>query len=169
MAWTAGELITASKLNSDNAAIKSSYSNYNWNGNVEITSAWHYIHHTTGKCLYIRAKNTSNWFAAGKAWFYFRNSAGVVSTVSLWNYSYSANKDISATINVNSYGYGPGWYQAKVSVYMGQGWIDVFWGQSNCWRGGKLVYWDGPTSSGNRIIGEKLTSGILNSGRVGVI
>ena len=100
---------------------------------------------------------------------YFRNSVGAVTEHRLWYESDTTSRTISRTINIEDWGHGPGWYSGRVWVNRGWGDIDMYWAQDNCWKGGRLVYWDNPTTSGNRISGEKLTAVILNSGRVGVI
>lgn len=169
MAWATGELITASKLNSENTVKKTAYSAYDGWGSTSTTSAWHYIHKTTGRIMYLRTTGTAYWWATGTAWFEFRNAAGVVSRVGLWSGADTTNRTYERTIYIQSYSYGPGWYRGYAYANRGTAVVDVYWGQDNCWAGGKLVYWDNPTSSGNRIPGQLLTADILNSGRVGVI
>jgi hypothetical protein len=170
MAWATGDLITATKLNSENGAKYTNYyePNDTW-GTTSVTSAWHYIHHTTGRFMYLATKGTDYWWATGTAWFEFMNSSGTVTRITLWSGSDTTDRTISQTLYVENYSFGPGWYRGYAATDRGWPTVNVYWGQSNCWRGGKLVYWDNPTSSGNKIAGTKLTAAVLNSGRVGVI
>lgn len=169
MAWSTGDLITAAKLNSENSGKFANYYSYDGWGSTSVTSDWHYIHQTTGRIMYLRSSGTAYWWSKGTAWFEFRDASGTVSRINLWSNSGNVNKTREATIYIESYGYGPGWYRGYSYQNRGRAEVNIYWGQDNCWPGGKLVYWDNPTNSGNRIPGQLLTADILNSGRVGVI
>ncbi|MCB5288272.1 MAG: hypothetical protein LHW64_10795 [Candidatus Cloacimonetes bacterium] len=169
MAWVTGELITAAKLNSENTGKYTNYHCEHTAGKASINATYTYMHQTTGRILYLRTKGTAYWWAEGDGIVYFRNSVGAVTEHVLWYESDTTSRTIERTIYMETFGHGPGWYSARVWVNRGWADIDMYWGQDNCWRGGRLVYYDNPTTSGNRIIGEKLTAAILNTGRVGVM
>ncbi len=169
MSWSKGDLITATKLNSENTGKYTNYSCEDTWGKASVNATYHFIHQTTGRFMYLRTTGTAYWGAEGDGIVYFRNAVGAVTEHVLWYESDTTDRTISRTCNVEEFGHGPGWYSGRVWVNRGYGDIDVYWGQDNCWRGGKLVHWDSPTSSGNKIVGTKLTAEILNTGRVGVI
>lgn len=169
MAWTKGDLITASKLNAENTGKNTQYNCESPNGKTSVNAAYHYMHQTTGRIMYLRTTGTAYWWAEGDAIVYFRNAVGAITEHRLWYEADTTSRTLERTVNMETFGHGPGWYSGRVWVSRGYGTINMYWGQDDCLRGKKLVYWDSPTSSGNRIQGTKLTADILNTGRVGVI
>ena len=171
MAWTKGELITAVKLNAENKGKNTRYyCETDWT-QTSVNAAYHYMHQTTGRIMYLSTSGGSPANSEAHAIVYFRNAVGAVTTHNLWYGANTTNKTLERTVNMETFGHGPGWYSGRVWVNMmgGKGTINMYWGQDNCVRGKRLVYWDSPTSNGNRIQGTKLTAAILNTGMVGVI
>ena len=169
MSWSKGESITAARLNTENGAKESVYSCSSTGGKTSVNSPWHYMHQTTGRIMQLRTTGTSYWWAEGDGIIYFRDAVGNVTQHNLWYEADTTSRTIDQTVTMERFGHGPGWYSGRTWVSRGYGTVWMYWGQDDCWRGGKLVYWDVPTTSGNRITGERLTVDILNSGRVGVI
>lgn len=169
MAWMQGDLITAAKLNSENTNIKNAYSCASDWGKTSVNSPYHFMHQTTGRIMYLRTTGTSYWWAEGDAIVYFRNAVGAVTEHRLWYEADTTSRTLEQTVYMETFGHGPGWYSGRAWVNRGYGYVDMYWAQDNCNIGEKLVCWDSPTNSGNRIVGGKITADILNSGRVGTI
>lgn len=167
MAFTQGEKITASKLNTENSTKNSSYSCSDDWGKTSVNTPWFYLHQTSGRIMYLRTTGTAYWWAEGDAIVYFRDAGGNVTEHRLWYEADTTSRTIERTINMETFGHGPGWYSGRVWVNRGSGTINVYWGQTNCQTGQLLSYWDNPTSSGNRLTGTLLTTATLNSGRAG--
>lgn len=171
MAWIKGEQITATKLNSENAAKVADYGC--WSGGepgwASVYSAWRYTHNQTGKIMRLYISGTAYWFAKGTGNLYFRNSSGDVTTHNIWDKVGITNSSRTKIINVEDYGHGVGFYRGYVTVDEGGGDVNSYWGQSDCVQGDYLVHWENPTSGGNRIQGTPLTVAILDSGLVGTV
>lgn len=169
MAWIQGEKITATKINSENTGISNHYSHSDHWGTSSYTTPPHYFHNRTGRIFYLSTRGSNSWFAKGDGQFWFRTATGEEIYHRLWWESTITSYTKSATVNIQDYGHGIGWYRVKTWARYGTGNINMYYPQDDCKRGEKLVIWDNPISSGNKLQGSPLTASMLNSHRVGTI
>ena len=165
MSWTIGDLITATKLNSDNptygllsGTLSSGADNIQDSiGNSGII----YSHRANGSPLFT-VRLDCGLFGGGQ-----------LIVQKLINGNWSTNYDTTfgwnthQDVTVNST--GPGSYH----IYSGTAWQfdaaawTVWFGQDDCNAGDYLVQWDNKFSSLNRISGNLLTASLLNTGYIG--
>ena len=98
MAFTQGEIITASKLNTENSTKHSSYGCEDAWGKTSVNTPWFFLHQTSGRIMYLRTKGTSYWWAKGDAIVYFRDAGGNVTEHRLWYEAGTKNKTIERTV-----------------------------------------------------------------------
>lgn len=168
MAWNQGELITASKLNSENnRPYKSVWfpagadwiQDYLGNGGI-----W-YSHVPAGSTVF-KMRMDCGWFGGGKLIVERLDASGnVINT--LYNTEHSWNTHID--INVKSV--GPGRYRARsgTAFQIDGTTLYCYAYQTGCTSGRYLTLYDDFSKSGNRLTGTLITASLLNQGRGGVI
>ncbi len=161
MAFTQGQIITASELNSINsgACLTTTCPSYG----ATQTKTW-YSHRPSGALL-CSLRIDCGWFGGVHLTVQKLDASGsVISTLYDAEHSWSSH----LTVTVNST--GPGWYK----MYTNAAWIDAttwyfYYGQTDCQKGNKLTLYQDPSQGGNRLAGTKLTVSNLNSGLAGTI
>lgn len=167
MAFTQGQLITASELNSVNGGVSISGTMsdsadwiQDWVGNNGVF----YSHRPAGTLLF-SAYFRCGWFGGGQLRIVKWVNGGWNETVCARDFGWSTNE----TVNVNST--GPGQYRvysntafqfAPISYY-------IYCGQTDCARGKYLTYYDGFQSSINTLRGTSLSVSACNSQRMGTL
>lgn len=157
MAFSQGDPITASGLNSINA--KAWASQYIGSGG-DWTSRKFFSHVPAGKPLF-KVRLDCGWFGGGGARITKLDASGnVIATLldTTWGWNTHTNVVVNST--------GPGWY----NVVRKDNWsfdattVYFYAYQTDCAVGNYLTLWDTPTVSGNRRTGTPLTVDELNSG-----
>ncbi len=163
MAFSQGDKITASGLNSINAMVYKTYTTEAWGWIPDIK--W-YCHRPSGAKL-CQLTCASSFFG-GIALRIARVDAS--NNVLNWIHQDNLSGIFTTTLNYNSVGVG--WYRIWATegshINSGSSWY-IYAGQTDCTQGKKLTLYEDPMSGGNRCAGTKLTASVLNSGLAGTI
>lgn len=163
MAFTQGQVITASELNSINAKAYKTITTQAWGWQPDYK--W-YSHRPSGALL-CSLSIASSWFG-GIAIRIARVDAS--NNVINWLHNSDVRGIFSTTLTYNSV--GPGWYRIWATegshINSGSSWVMHAY-QTDCTKGNKLTLYQDPMSGGNRLAGTKLTVSNLNSGLAGTI
>jgi len=165
LSWTTGDLITATKLNSDN----STYGRFSGTlssgaDNIQDSignSGIIHSHRSNGSSLFT-ARLDCGWFGGGQLIVQKLING---SWSDIYNNTFGWNTHTNVTVNST----GQGTYR----IYSGTAWQfdavpwTAWFGQNNCNAGDYLVQWDNKFSSLNRISGNLLTASLLNTGYIG--
>ena len=167
MAFTQGQLITASGLNVVNDGISIS-------GNFPVSADWIqdyignngiiYSHRPPGALLF-HIRLDCGWFGGGKFRVVKWVNGGWNETLASSNYGWSTHTDV----NVNST--GPGQYRIyfdTAAQFDSTSW-QIYCGQTDCMVGKHLTVYDGFYSSLNTLPGTIITAYVCNSQRVGTL
>lgn len=160
MAFTAGQIITASDLNTYNKSFR--YYNYfdkatGLSGDPHTSSR--YYCHTGGK-IYFHTEASILWPGGC--------TAGVQQLVNgswtnKWKQDYGTGYH-SYTYNITQ----DGWYRANGTASLNVGvYYEFYCGQGDCKEGEKLVIYDDFATSGNRISDTIISEDLLNKARIG--
>jgi hypothetical protein len=167
MAFTQGQLITASGLNSVNGGVSLSGGfpgGADWIQDYIGNSGIVYSHRPAGSLLF-HIRLDCGWFGGGYLRVVKWVSGGWNETLASPNYSWNTHTDV----NVNST--GPGQYRIyfdTAAQFDGTSW-QIYCGQTDCTRGKYLTYYDGFQSSINTLRGTSLSVSACNSQRMGTL
>lgn len=163
MAFTSGDKITASELNSINTM---SYKTYSSQSNGWQPDYKWYSHRPSGALL-CSLRIDCGAFGGIKLNVALINSSGTV-----LEYLYSEELGWNAHVTVTCNSKGQGWYRIWASegsqIDSGKDWI-IYAGQTDCTTGKLLTLYQDPLQGGNRLAGTLLTADVLNSGLAGTI